>query len=105
MISIKEKLVPPITDWSKCCLCQSKTSEELKSPPVHYSCTSDGYTMIAKNIPLFQELDIMPIVLNPIRLDDGSGIEETLRKNDAKYHQSCCQMFNNSKLDRARSKT
>ena len=104
MISLQDNKSGPKTDWSKCCLCQSKTKEELKSPPVHYSCNSDGYTMISRNIPLFQELDSMPIILDPVRLDDGTGIEETLRKNRAMYHQTCRQMFSNNKVDRARAK-
>ncbi|KAJ3591197.1 hypothetical protein NHX12_009144 [Muraenolepis orangiensis] len=43
----------------------------------------------------------MPIVLDPARLDDGGGIEGTLRRNKAQYHQSCRLKFNNTKLERA----
>ena len=32
------------------------------------------------------------------------GIEDTLRRNKAKYHQSCQLMFNNTKLERARKR-
>ncbi|KAJ8387355.1 hypothetical protein AAFF_G00157320 [Aldrovandia affinis] len=46
----------------------------------------------------------MPIVLDPARLDDGGGIEETLKRNKAQYHQSCRLMFNNTKLERARKR-
>ena len=38
------------------------------------------------------------------RLDDGSGIENTLRLNNAKYHNTCRLMFNNSKLERAQKR-
>ena len=38
------------------------------------------------------------------RLDDGSGIENTLRPNNAKYHNTCRLMFNNSKLERAKKR-
>ena len=38
------------------------------------------------------------------RLDDGSGIENTLRLNNAKYHNTCRLMFNNSKLERVRKR-
>ena len=34
----------------------------------------------------------------------GGGIEQTLRKNSAKYHQCCRLMFNNSKLQRAQKR-
>jgi len=92
------------TDWSKCCLCQKKKSEELKSPRAQQPQEHDGYTMIATNIPLFHAINEMPIVLDPARLDDGGGIEETLRRNKAQYHQSCRLMFNNTKLERARKR-
>jgi len=90
------------TNWSKCCLCQQDKNEELKSPSENPSKReTDGYTNIATNIPLFQELNAMPIALDPARLNDGDGIEVTLRKNNAKYHQSCRLLFNNTKLSRA----
>lgn len=92
------------TDWSKCCLCQKKKSEELKSPRAQQPQEHDGYTMIATNIPLFHAINEMPIVLDPARLDDGGGIEETLRRNKAQYHHSCRLMFNNTKLERARKR-
>ena len=94
------------TDWSKCCLCQIERDEDLKSPLAR--CKSgddgDGYTMIARNVPLFKAINQMPIILEPGRLDQGEGIEETLRKNKAKYHQSCRLLFNNNKLERARKR-
>lgn len=95
------------TDWSKCCLCQAdKKGEELKTPPIHYSCSSDndGYKMLAMNVPLFHEINQLPIIFDPKRLDEGDGIEQTLRKNKAQYHQSCRLLFNNTKLERARKR-
>ena len=56
---------------------------------------------ISTNVPLFQAINALPIMLDPARLDEGGGIDQTLRKNKAKYHQSCRLMFNNSKLQRA----
>lgn len=92
------------TDWSKCCLCQTdKTGEDLSSPIPGRS-KSDGYSMLATNIPLFQELCQMPMIINPARLDEGDGIEDTLRQNNAQYHQSCRALFKNTKLDRARKR-
>ena len=92
------------TDWSKCCLCQQDKKEELKSPPSTYQPDQDGYTNIATNVPLFQLLNALPIMLDPARLDEGEGIEQTLRKNNAKYHQSCRLKFNNSKIKRAQKR-
>ncbi len=94
------------TDWRKCCLCQTDKKEELKSPPTHYTFSpeNNGYPMIATNVPLFQAINQLPIRLDMSRLDDGGGTEETLRRNNAKYHQSCHLMCNNSKLECARKR-
>ena len=35
--------------------------------------------MIATNLQLFQAINALPIVLDPSRLSDGGGIEDTLR--------------------------
>ena len=42
--------------------------------------------MIATNILFFQGIDQLPIILDPIILDEGGSTEETLRRNNAKYH-------------------
>ncbi len=93
------------TDWNKCCLCQQdKKDEDLKSPPTRYSTEQDGYSMIASNLPLFQAINDLPIILDPARLDEGDGIEKTLKIHHAKYHQSCRGLFNNTKLERAKKR-
>ena len=58
--------------------------------------------MIATNVPLFQAINELPIILDPARLNEDGGIEETLRINRAKYHQSCRLMLYNTKLEHAR---
>ena len=60
--------------------------------------------MIGKNIPMFQSINDMPIKFDPARLDEGSGVEETLRANKAKYHQSCRGLFSNTRLARAQKR-
>lgn len=59
---------------------------------------------LATNVPLFQAINELPIMFDPARLDEGGGIDQTLRKSKAKYHQSCRLMFNNSKLQRAQKR-
>ena len=95
------------TDWNKCCLCQIDKDEDLKSPTTRYETDrdNDGYVMLARNIPLFNGIHQMPIKLDPNRLDQGNGIEESLRVNNAKYQQSCRLSFSNSKLERARKRS
>ena len=93
------------TDWSKCCLCQKDTTDtDLTSPRTTYALEHDGYAMLATNIPLFHEIHAMPLMLDPARLDEGGGIDATLRRNQAKYHVSCRLLFNNTKLDRAKKR-
>ena len=60
--------------------------------------------MIATKIPIFQAINQLPIIVDPIRLDEGGGIEETLRRNNAKYLQNCRLLFNSTKLERARQR-
>ncbi|CAC5412953.1 unnamed protein product [Mytilus coruscus] len=47
----------------------------------------------------------MPIPLDIIyQIDDGDGIESSLAKTEAKYHESCKLLFNNTKLEMARKR-
>ena len=76
------------TDWSKCCLCQmDKKDEILLSARTLYVAEHDGYKMLSTNMPLFDEINEMPMIVDLARLDDGGGIEDTLRKNQAQYHR------------------
>ena len=78
-----------------------KPGEDLKQPiPGHSRPDQDGYLMLATNIPPFQELNQLPMIIDPARLDEGGGIEVTLRQNNAQYHQSCRALFKNTKLER-----
>ena len=73
---------------TKCCLCQQGKEEELKSPYANPSRRGeDGYTALARNVPLFHSLNEIPINLDPVRLDEGDGVEVTLRENNALYHK------------------
>ena len=56
--------------------------------------------LLARNIPQFHSVNQLPIKLDPARLDDGSGIQETLKTNHAQYRASCRILLNNTKLQR-----
>ena len=79
------------TVWTKCFLCQIDNDEQL----VNLKCVYET---------LFHSLNVLPMPLNLKRLDDGSGLETTLKDNHAKDHNSCRLFFNNSKLSRIRQK-
>ena len=92
--------------WTKCCLCQEVKKYDLKSPQANPARRGDdGYMNLAKNIPLFHSLNALPIKLDPARLDEGGGIDETLRQKKAQYHESCRLLFNNTKLHRAEKRS
>lgn len=63
-----------------------------------------GTVTLQKNVPLFYAINDMPLPFNPSRLDEGEGIEVTLIRNKAKYHNSCRLLFNNTKLERAQKR-
>ena len=60
--------------------------------------------MLAKHIPLFNEVNALPIPMDIRRLDDDTGIDTTLIGNNAKYHNSCRIKFNNTKLLRVQKR-
>jgi hypothetical protein len=51
-----------------------------------------GYRTFSKNIPDLAKINEMP------------GIEAVFIKNEAKYHESCRLMFNNTKLQRVQKR-
>ncbi|CAC5424982.1 unnamed protein product [Mytilus coruscus] len=84
------------TDWTKCCLCPEDTTYPMKS-------SDEGYKMLGKNIPLFYEVNALPIPLDIRRLNDGEGIESTMKKKNAKFH-NLFRQFNNTNLERAQKR-
>lgn len=90
------------TDWSKCILCQEDTSEVLRRPAESKHATKGaGYKTIAELLVGFDRIGCLPTSINPSRLDDGNGIEETLQRHKAKWHDSCRLLYNRTKLQRA----
>jgi hypothetical protein len=71
--------------------CVGDTIESLIS-------SAEGYQMLAKHIPVFNDVNVLSIPMDIQRLDDGTGIDATLIGNNAKYHNSCRIKFNNTKL-------
>ena len=89
------------TDWNKCLLCQKVTYKILRCP-AESKCldvgAGKGYSTLSLNITRFSELNELPMPINLIRLDEGNGVEATLRNNKAKWHKSCHSKFNITKL-------
>lgn len=92
-------------NWTKCCLCQKDSAERLQEADYHRFPKSNGYKTLYKNILALYELRDLPLAIILDRFDEGGlGIEETIKKNNAKYHPSCFLMFSNTRVERARKR-
>ena len=88
-------------DRTLCALCQESSDSTLQCPALSKrSGKGAGYETLAKNLRQFVELGSNPIPVNISRLDEGDGIENTLAKHEAKWHQSCRLKCSSSRLAR-----
>ncbi len=88
------------TNWKLCLVCQEETGEPLTCPSKSKKKdVGSGYKTLAENLVRFHKLGQLPMRLE--RLDEGQGIEFTMITNNALYHHSCNQKYNNTKLKRA----
>ena len=81
-------------------LCQVVTDEPLQCPlrPTKQPVGS-GYASLAEDLLRFQTLPHMPMDLRLERLDDGNGIESTLREHSSEWHKKCRLRFNQKAFD------
>lgn len=86
------------TDWSKCIICQKDNADDSLICPNKKS-DGAGYKPLVENLIKFKELDCLPFNLD--RLDDGDGIENTLKQNNACVHKLCKLEYGKSRLQRA----
>ena len=96
------------TDWSLCCLCQAITDDALIHPfnnPV-LSRVKTSYQLLETNISDFESEQIspLPLNLNPSRLNEGTGIAETLIVHKAVWHKTCRTAFSRARLERAQKR-
>ena len=80
------------TDRNKCCLCQEDKNENLIPSSKSYKREEAGYKNIATNRPVFHEINALTIPMDIKGLNDESGIENTLRLNNANIttHADLC---------------
>ena len=103
------------TKWTLCALCQDGSENDLRDP-FKSTRKSDvrteengrkrmkGYETLAKNIVRLQKLNELPLSIDLARLNDGTGIENTMIINHAKYHDHCYKLFDNRVVERAEKK-
>jgi len=84
---------PPRTKWELCILCQAETGEPLQCP-LRYTMKLSGvaYASLTEDLVQFMGLRYMPMELNVNRLDDGDGVEATLRRHIAQWHKKCLKL-------------
>ena len=81
---------------------QTPKIPKFKRPPPGYATAQgSGYKTIIELLVGFKRIGCLPSSINLSRLDDGSGIEETLKRYEAKWHDSCRLLYNSTKLKRA----
>ena len=89
---------PNETDWSKCFICQEDKDEKLMFPSVKKE--GAGFSTIVENLKQFESIECLSFSLE--RLDEqGKGIEETLKQNNACIHNQCKLAYSKTRLQRA----
>ena len=97
---------PYCINWDLCALCQlENTNEKLVSPANDKrKDRGSGYKSLANNLPKFEEFGQLPIQVPLSVLDEGGGIEETLRSHQASWHKSCFNKCSSAKMTRAQKR-
>jgi hypothetical protein len=87
-------MLPSSTNWNICVLCQVVTDEHLQCPLRSTKQSSgSGYASLTEDLR-FQTLQHTPMDIDFERLDDGDGIESTLKAHKAEWHKKCRLRFN-----------
>ena len=92
-------------DWSKCVLCQIYTSEKLRCP--FESKQKDAYSWydtLCCNIRQFYQLKCSPYLEINKLLMENEDLTRLFIENQAKWHKSCRNMFNNQQLERTKKR-
>ena len=61
-----------------------------------------GYMTIANLLVGFNKIGCLPKTINLARLDDGEGIEATMQKHKAQWHDSSRLAYNKTKVQHAK---
>lgn len=88
-------------NWDFCALCQLDTSEALQCPAKSSKKPAGvGYVSLANDLLEFKQLGVFPMGIDLARLDEGTGFQDTLSANTAKWHKSCRLKFNQNEISR-----
>ena len=92
-------------DWNLCIICQKKTREPLQCPAMSKrKDVGASYASFAKNLEEFHKIGSVPGHLNVEELNQGQGIEHSLKERKALWHKTCRNSFSNANLERAKKR-
>ena len=92
-------------NWNLCVLCQMEGDAMLIDPAkTRNKNQPSGYQTTSMNLKALGDVNALPFGIRLDRLDDGNGIENTLRLNTARLHKSCYTACNSRTVLRAQKK-
>ena len=87
--------------WECCVICQARKNEKLVCPAKGKVPTAgSGYHNFAGNVKKFLQISSLPVNIDIDQLNEGEGIEATLRNHSASWHKTCVNKFSALKLER-----
>ena len=91
------------TDWTKCVICQEDKNEKLLCPAdSKKKCNvGAGYVSLAEDLTAFGNAGCLSKHFDILRVNDGDGIETTLQRHRAKFHNICRLEYSKTRLQRA----
>lgn len=91
-------------DWKRCIICQKTTGERLQCPAnSKRKDAGAGYISFIQKVEEFKKLGIN-VTSCELPVDEGQGIEQKLLHNKASWHKLCRDLYNNTKLQRAKKR-
>ena len=99
--SAKQPASIALTNWALCFLCQEDDKDTLLVDPQRNkdeSVKTSTYKSMADRLVEFQSYGKIPMNINLDRLDDGTGITNTLQVKGAKYHKNCYPQISRDRL-------
>ena len=92
-------------DWKLCIICQNETREPLQFPAMSKrKHIGASYASFARNLEDFYEIGSVPGHLNVEELNQGQGIEHSLKERKVLWHTTCRKRFSNASLERAKKR-
>ena len=92
-------------DWKLCIICQKKTREPLQCPAMSKrKDVGASYASFVRNLEEFHKIGSVPRHLNVEELNQGQGIEHSLKERKALWHKTCRNSFSNANLERAKKR-